>query len=113
VLYRKYINRGIRNVAISTFISGIVVLIAGIIFNVIKSFFIDSIGTPKDNVEEKLLEYITNILDTIGSRTIIVGVVYIVLSVICTILVIVVKKKMSAGNDGTLDSGTYTMNLVK
>lgn len=113
VLYKNYINRGIRNIAIAAFISGIVVLFTGIIINVVRSLFTDTIGSSKDNVEKMLLNYITNVIDSVASRTILVGVVYLIVAVICTILVVIIKKRMSSG-DGTIDIGTaYNINLVK
>ena len=99
-IYRKCMNRGFRNVSIAAFLSGIVVLLVGIMFNVVKSIVMESVGTNADNVERAVGEFMESNIGAISGRAVTTGIIYIVIAVICMILAIVLKKKYAdrAGN---------------
>lgn len=99
VVYRKRMNRGFRNVSIAALISGIVVTIIGIIINVIKGIVMDSLGSSGDSVEKAIGELLETNIGAVSSRSIVIGVVYIVIAVAFMAVAIVIKKKISNSDD--------------
>lgn len=97
-IYRKCMNRAFRNVSIATLISGIVVVLVGIIFNVIKSIAVDSIGGNGDGVEKAVGEFMETNIGAIGSSALTTGIIYIVLAVVFMVLAIVMKKRYADKN---------------
>lgn len=97
-IYRGCIHKGFRNVSLATFVSGIVVVLVGIIFNILKSIIMENIGGNADAVERAVGDFMETNISAIGSRAVTVGVVYILLAVVCMVMAIVMKKKYSEKN---------------
>ncbi|MBQ2745937.1 MAG: hypothetical protein IJF37_10055 [Lachnospiraceae bacterium] len=93
VVYRKRMNRGFRNVSIGALISGIIVAIFGIIINILKGVLVDSIGGTQDSIEKALVEFVEKNIGAVSNRTIVIGVVYIVIAAACMAVAIVFKKR--------------------
>ena len=112
VIYRKRMNRGFRNTSIATLISGIVVLILGLVFNVIETLFVSAVGTPSDNIEKNIVEFITDNIAAVGGRTVLIGCIYIVMAIVFMIFAIVIKKKLTDGDNNQIDSGSYMLTMT-
>ncbi len=94
VVYRKRMNKGFRNVSIATLIAGIVVAVVGIIINVLKGIIMGSMESSGDSVETAISDFIETNIGAVGSRTLVIGIVYIVLAVAFMVAAIIIKKKM-------------------
>ncbi len=112
VLYKKRMNRGFRNVSIAMLISGIVVLLVGIILNVAKSLFESTVGDGNGNLEHKLLDFITGNIGNVSTRTMIIGFVYFGMAVVFMVVAIILKKKISNMGNGSTQGSTYKNDIV-
>lgn len=97
-IYRGRTHRGFRNVSVAAFVSGIVVVLVGIIFNILNSAVMENVGENPDAVERAVGDFMETNIGAIGSRAVTIGVLYILLAAACMVAAIVMKKKYSEKN---------------
>lgn len=110
VIYRKEINRGFRNVFISTLIAGIFTLVMSVVVGVVKGIFSSVVGEGEDAVSMAVSKLIGDNIGAVGDRVMLVAIVYIVISVACLVAAIIIKKNIKKNDDidsmGTLGEGS-------
>lgn len=112
-VYKKRMNRGIRNTSIATLVSGIIVLLLGMMVNVIESFVVSAIGKPSDNIEQRIVSFITDNIAAVGSRIILIGAIYLGISIVLMILAIVVKKKILGEQNSNIECKSNILDTAE
>lgn len=110
LVYKKEINRGFRNIFISTLIGGIFTLVISIVVNTVKSIFSSVMGGEGDTITLAVTKLIESNIGAVGNRIMLIAIVYLVVAIACLVAAIIIKKKLNNDKDvngmGTLSDGS-------
>ena len=92
LLYKKYINRGVRNTGVAALLAGLFVSLIGAVFNFGQTMLSDMTGTTTA-AERLIMKFFEQNVASIGGRISTIGIIYIVIAIACFVTATIIKKK--------------------